>query len=142
MISICWLVTLGWGKCRCMALRKPLGCLPLAALAVCAWVGCKGGAAKTEATVAGLDKRCEQLGKACGSSDKHVEKIIEDCKAAAKTHVKKGCIDKAIALYDCYEEDLCGKADQVWTIDDLRVLADRKGRCVAERNAARECAGT
>jgi hypothetical protein len=124
-----------------MALRKLLGYLPVAALAVCTWTACKGDAGKTEATAAGLDKRCEQLGKACGNSDKHVDKIIEDCKRSAKKQVKKGCIDKAIALYDCYQEDLCVKADQVWAIDDLRVLADRKGKCVAERNAAWECAG-
>lgn len=123
-----------------MTLRKLLEYVLVAAVAVCTWTTCTRDAAKTEATAAGLAKRCEQLGKACGNSDKHVDKIIEDCKGSAKQQVKKGCIDNAVALYDCYEEALCGKADQVWAIDDLRVLADRKGKCVAERNAARECA--
>jgi hypothetical protein len=125
-----------------MALRKPLGCL-LAALAVTAWTACKdkGDAAKTQASASDPNQRCERLAKACGDSDKHVEKIIEDCKQAATEHVDKGCTDKVIALYDCYEKELCGKADKIWAFDDLRVLADRNSKCVAERNAARACAG-
>jgi len=125
-----------------MVLRRPLGCL-LVALAVAAWTGCKdkGDAAKAQASASDPNQRCERLGKACGDNDKHVEKIIEGCKQDAKEHVEKGCADKAIALYDCYEKELCGKADKVWTIDDLPVLADRNKKCVAERNAARTCVG-
>lgn len=125
-----------------MALRRLLGCLPVAALAVCAWVACKdkGDVAKTQASAADLDKRCEQLGKACGDKDTHVEKIIEWCKQAAKKQVETGCTDKVIAVYDCYEKELCGNGDKVWTIEDLRVLADRHSKCVAEQNASRECA--
>ena len=130
-----------------MALRRLrlLGCLPvaaLAALAVCAWTACKdkGDVAKTGASAADLDKRCEQLGKVCGDKDKHAEKIIEGCKQAAKKQVERGCTDKAIAVYDCYEKELCANGDKVWTIEDLRVLADRRSKCVAERNASHECA--
>jgi hypothetical protein len=126
-----------------MALRRLLGCLPVAVLVVCAWTACKdkGDVAKTQASAVDPDKRCEQLGKACGDKDKHVSKIIEECKQAAKKQVENGCTDKAIAVYDCYEKELCGSGDKVWTIEDLGVLADRRSKCVAERNASRECAG-
>ena len=30
-------------------------------------------------------------------------------------------VDKAVAAYDCYEKELCGKEDRVWTIEDLRL---------------------
>jgi len=125
-----------------MALRRLLGCLPVAALAVCAWTACKdkGDVAKAQASAADLDKRCEQLGKACGDKDKHAEKIIEGCKQAAKKQVENGCTDKAIAVYDCYEKELCGNGDKVWTFEDLRVLADRHSKCVPEQNASRACA--
>jgi hypothetical protein len=124
-----------------MALRRLLGCLPVAALAICALTACKDkeDVAKNKATAAELDERCALLGKACGDKDKHVEKIIEACKQDAKKHVDKGCTDKAIAVHDCYVKDLCGGPDKVWTLDDLNVLADRHGKCVAERKAAREC---
>jgi len=118
-----------------MALRRFLGCL----LVVCAVAACKdkGDAGKT-AGASDVDKRCEQLGKACGDNDKHVDKFVDECKQAAK---KQDCADKATAVYDCYEKELCGKGDKIWTLEDLRVLADRHGKCVAERNAARECFG-
>lgn len=122
-----------------MALRRLLGCLPVAALAVCVWTGCKGNGRNTH-TAAELDARCEALAKACGDKDNHIEKIIADCKEVAKKQVEKGCTDKAIAAYDCYEKQLCGQADRVWALDDLRVLADRQNKCVAERTAATECA--
>jgi len=127
---------------RYMVPRRLLGRLLVAALAVCACAACKdkGDGAKTQASAADLDKRCEQLGKACGDNDKHVEKIIEECKQAAKKHVENGCTAKTLAVYDCYEKALCGNGDKVWAIDDLRVLADRHGKCVAERGASRECA--
>ncbi len=122
-----------------MALRRSLGCL-LAALALCASAACKdkGNAGKTGGA-GDLDKRCEQLAKACGDNDKHVEKIVEGCKQAAQAQVEKGCTDKAIAAYDCFEKELCGKADKVWAIDDLGVLAERNNKCVAEQKAVREC---
>jgi hypothetical protein len=125
-----------------MALRRLVGWLPVAALAVCAWTACKGNReiATTKAT-ADLDQRCEQLGKACGDNDKHAQKIVEECKQAAAKQVESGCTDKAIAAYDCYEKELCARGDQVWTIDDFRVLSDRHMKCVAERNASRECVG-
>lgn len=107
---------------------------------MCAWTACKGDAGgKTGVSAADLDKRCEQLGKACGDKDKHHEQISQECKQAAKKQVEKSCTDKAIAVYDCYEKELCGKADKVWAIDDLRLLAERHNKCVAEHNAAREC---
>jgi hypothetical protein len=128
---------------RCMALRRLLGCLPVAALALCAWTACKdkGDAAKAHVSAADLDKRCEQLAKACGDPGKHSEKILDECKQAAKMQAESGCPDKAMAVYDCYEKELCGKGDQVWALDDLRVLAERHNKCVAERNARNECVG-
>lgn len=95
--------------------------------------------AKPQAT--GFDARCEQLGKACGDKVKHIDKIADDCKAAAAKLTEKGCTEKAVAVYDCYEKEVCGKDDKVWALDDLRVLADRKGKCATERTAFRECVG-
>ncbi|HEX5058882.1 MAG TPA: hypothetical protein VFV99_05950 [Kofleriaceae bacterium] len=118
-----------------MAPRRLLGCLPAAALAVCMWTGCKKDAAPT-----GLDKRCEQLAKACGDKDKHIEKITGECKQAAQKQTEKTCMDKAIAAYDCYEKELCG-GEKVWALDDFRVLADRHKKCTAERDALKECTG-
>jgi len=116
-----------------MALQRLLGFVPVAALAVCA-VACSKG--KTD-----LEKRCDQLAKACGDADKHVSKIADECKAAAKKQTEKKCDAKAISAYDCYEKELCGKEDKVWALDDLRVLTDRHKKCVAERDAARDCVG-
>jgi hypothetical protein len=90
-------------------------------------------------TTADLDKRCERLGKACGDEDKHQAKIADECKQAAMMQIEKGCADKAIAVYDCYEKQLCGKGEKIWSVEDLRVLADRQSKCAAERDAAREC---
>jgi hypothetical protein len=106
-------------------------------------MGCKGSgdAKKTETSAADLDQRCERLGKACGDNDKHAEKVVTGCKQAMKEQVDKGCIDKAIAAYDCYEKELCGKTDKIWAVDDLRVLAERTGKCGAERDAVRACVG-
>lgn len=126
---------------RRMARRRLFGCLPIVALVACAWTGCKDKAdvAKTEA--AELDKRCDQLARACGDKDKHIEKIIEECKQAATKQIARGCAGKTIAVYDCYEKALCGKGDRVWALDDLPVLAERHSQCVAERAAASECVG-
>ena len=125
-----------------MARRRLLGCLPVAAVVVCAGTACKntGDAPKVQASAADLDKRCEQVGKVCGDQDKHVAKIIEECQQAAKKQVANGCIDKALAVYGCYEKELCGTGEKVWTLEDLRVLAERHGKCVAERSAIRDCA--
>lgn len=118
-----------------MSARKHLGCL-VAALALCAFTACKG---KGD-TAGKLEPRCEQLGKTCGDSDKHVDKIVSECKAAAKS-ADASCADKTLALYDCFEKELCGKADKVWAYEDLSVLADRKNVCAAERTAAASCGG-
>ena len=129
---------------RCMASRRLLGCLPLVALAVCASTACKDkdkvDVAGTTTSAADLDRRCVQLGKVCGDKGKHVEKIIDECKQAAKKQVENGCTDKVIAAYDCYERELCGSGDKVWTIEDLRLLATRHSKCVAEQDASRACA--
>ena len=88
---------------------------------------------------ADLGKRCEQLAKTCGDTDSHREKILEECKQSAATHVQLGCGAPAVAVYECYEKEVCGKGDKVWTVDDLRVLADRHGSCPSERDALRTC---
>ena len=129
-----------------MAPRRLLGCLPVVALAVCASTACKDkdkdkvDVAGTTTSAADLDRRCVQLGKVCGDKGKHVEKIIDECKQAAKKQVENGCTDKVIAAYDCYERELCGSGDKVWTIEDLRLLATRHSKCVAEQDASRACA--
>lgn len=88
-----------------------------------------------------VDQQCERLGRTCGDTDKHAEKIIAQCKQAAIKHVEKGCANEALAVYDCYARELCGKADPVWALDDLRVLADRQRTCVSERRARSACGG-
>jgi hypothetical protein len=88
-----------------------------------------------------LNKRCEQLGKTCGDKDNHQDKIVEQCKQAAKIQAANGCAAKAVTAYDCYEKEICTKADKVWAMDDFRVLAERHSKCVAERNASEECLG-
>ena len=103
----------------------------------------KGDAAKQTAT---LEARCEQLAKACAdgsgaNGDKHIAKLVEGCKQAAAKQGEKGCSTQAIAAYDCAEKELCGKADKVWAIDDLRVLGERQHKCEAERTALRSCVG-
>jgi hypothetical protein len=116
----------------------------VAALVVCAWTGCskdKGDKGSSQAGGADLITRCDELGKACGDSDKHAQKIVEQCKEAAKEQVASGCTEKAVAAYDCFQRELCGKGDKVWALDDLRVLSERHGKCVAERDASRACVG-
>lgn len=133
-----------------MELRKLLGWVPVAALAALALSACKGKEdsnakdappKRAPPTLDQLNQRCEQLGKACGEKEKHQEKITEDCKAAAKSQIDKGCGDEAVALYDCYEKEICAKINKVWAIDDFRVLADRHNKCVAERDAGIKCLG-
>ena len=114
-----------------MAARRHLGCL--AALVFCALTACK------DKGNSDLEKRCAQVAKACGDKDKHVEKVTAECKQAAAKYVDKGCADKATALFDCYEKNLCGGDDRVWALDDLRVLSERHKKCVAERTAASQC---
>src|SRR6478609_1511918 len=95
----------------------------------CGWMACKGKDDPAKANPGGdLAPQCERLGKACGDTDKHVGKIVEECKAAVGTQGDKSCAEKMTALYTCYEQELCGKADKVWALGDLRVLADRKGK--------------
>jgi hypothetical protein len=131
-----------------MALRSLIGGLPAAALVVCTWTACsngkdkdkdKGEVAKAPATAADLDERCTLMAKACGDKEKHVGKITEACKQTASQQVAKGCTEQAIAAHDCYVTKLCGTADKVWSLDDLHVLAERHGKCAAERAAVREC---
>ena len=133
-----------------MSLRRPFRWVPIAALVVCAWAGCgkdkdkdKGTGTGDEGTggasSADLVTRCDELAKACGDKEKHIQAIASACKEAAKEQVASGCTEKAVAAYDCYLKELCGKADKIWALEDLRVLSDRHGKCVAERDASRAC---
>jgi hypothetical protein len=119
-----------------MALRKALG-VSIAVLAACAWMGCKGKGDKAEGS--DLDARCAQLAKAC-ADEKHGDKLVADCKQAATKQTASSCVEMVKAAYDCFEKELCGKGEPAWTLDDLGVLADRHKKCVAERDAARNCA--
>jgi len=112
-------------------------------LAACASTGCKSSsdAKKAPATATDPAQRCERLGKTCGDNDKHAEKIATGCKDALSDHGGKGCTDQELAAYDCYEKELCGKADKIWAVDDLRVLAERTKKCAAERDALAACLG-
>src|SRR5689334_9326758 len=122
----------------------PTTWLPVVA---CVLLGCGGskddkpaGDPQTAGS-ADADKQCVQLAKLCGDKEKHVDKIVEECKFAAKNYATKGCTDKATAAYDCYQRDLCGKTEKVWSLGDLGVLSERHNKCVTERSALRTCAG-
>jgi hypothetical protein len=123
-----------------MALRTPLGCLAVA-LAVWVGAGCKDKGSESKPQAGDLNRRCEQLGMTCGDKDKHTEKMVDECSQAAKKHTEKGCSTQAMAVYDCYEKELCGKSEKIWTVNDLPVLAERHGKCTAERTALRDCMG-
>ena len=121
-----------------MAPRR-LGWCSIAALVLCTLLACGKKSKKDDPNSPDLDARCEQLGKACGDSDKHTAKIVDDCKQASLKQIEKSCTDKARVAYDCYEKELCGKADKVWALDDLRVLTGRHKKCVAETTAVADC---
>jgi len=106
------------------------------AVALCACSKGKDDKAKAPAT--SLDAKCEALATVCGDTDKHIQKILDECKQAA-AKLGAPCTDKAAVLYDCYTKELCGGKDKVWALDDLRVLVDRHGKCVAERDAVKAC---
>lgn len=122
-----------------MARRTILGYLLASALASTA-CNDKTDVAPTTTSSADLDSRCVRLAKICADKGKHVDKITVECKQAATKQVAKGCADKVIATYDCYEKQLCAGADKVWTIEDLHLLATRHKKCVAEQTASRQCA--
>jgi hypothetical protein len=130
-----------------MRRRRHLGWIAIAVLLVCAGMGCGKGKDKdkdkggTAGSSADLMTRCDQLAKACGDSDKHVQKIADECKEAAKEQVASACTEKAIGLYDCYEKQLCGKADKVWSLGDFGVLSQRHSACAPEREAILTCLG-
>jgi len=81
------------------------------------------------------EQRCEQLAKTCADTGKHVEKLRDECKQA----ITPTCADKQSALYECYQKELCHKADRIWALQDLGVLAERKNVCVEERKAVSAC---
>jgi hypothetical protein len=117
--------------------------------ALCAILGC-GGSKEADpppsepakaAPANDADKQCLALAKLCGDKSKHVDKIAGECKAAATKQAAKGCTDKAKAAYDCYQRELCGTAEKVWSLADLGVLAERHKKCVTERSALLACAG-
>jgi len=115
--------------------------LPLLAVA---WIGCgRDDKAPETAPPPGveIEKRCLTLAKLCGDKSKHVEKMADECKQAATKQQAKSCVDKAMAVYDCYERDVCGKGDKVWTLGDLEVLSTRHKACAAEQTALHTCMG-
>src|ERR1051326_7897907 len=134
-----------------MELGRLLRWLPVLALVACGSTACKGKgkdrgddrkpAAAAAAGAAGAAQRCDQLAQACGDNDKHVQKIAEECKQDAAQEAGSGCLDKVVAAYDCYQRELCGKGEPVWSLDDLRVLSDRHQKCLAERSAIVGCGG-
>lgn len=120
--------------------RTHFVCLAVAALVLGATAGCddkKDAGAKGGVNV---EARCELLGSRCGDPVK-ADKLIGECKQAAATQSAHGCAGQAIAAYDCYEQKLCARGDQVWGLDDFRVLADRYKSCATEREALAACVG-
>lgn len=115
-----------------------LGGLTVAALLAAA--ACKDDkAAAPPASAVDMNARCERLAKVCADKEKHVAKIVDECKQAAVVQAEKKCVDKVIAEYDCYEKTLCGTEDKVWALGDFGVLSQRRSKCVAERTASRDC---
>jgi len=99
-------------------------------------------AASTSGSNAGASgDRCERLAKLCGDKAKHVEKIAAACTQATQEQAERGCGDQQLAVYDCFEKQLCMTLnDKVWSMKDLGVLADRHEKCAAERAALAACA--
>src|SRR5262245_52158639 len=135
-----------------MSLRTNLGRLARAAIAACLLMACDDSSdTKADAGDAGkqaeankahtekLTERCKKLGEACGEKDKHKAKITEECTEAAKLQVEKGCSEKVVAAYDCYQKEVCVKDNKIWALDDFRVLSDRNKKCLDERKAASDC---
>jgi hypothetical protein len=101
--------------------------------------GPSGGSGSAPTAAKMLPARCVLLGRTCGQGEKRVTKITAECTKAAEQQIERGCAAAAITAYDCYAAKLCGKADPVWALDDLRVLSTRRGQCVAEGAAVRAC---
>lgn len=135
--------------------RTALGWLPVAVLTACLLTGCDDesgdaksstaaatAAAQSKAAAAAMEKvrkQCDQLGQTCGQKDKHKKKIAEECRAEAKQPAEKGCADRAVAMYECYEKKICTKDERIWALDDFRVLTERTKNCVDERVALQKC---
>ena len=69
-----------------------------------------------------------------------IEKISATCTQATKQQGERGCLDQQLAVYDCFEQELCMTLnDKVWSLEDLGVLADRHKKCAAERAALASC---
>lgn len=122
----------------------------IAAVTLVCWTACgkdksdhkapPAGSGSAPVAATGSDARCEQLGRACGDTDKHIEKVVAGCKQAALSQAD-GCTDKINAAYDCFERELCGKGDNIWALDDFGVLVERHKKCVTEHAAAKSCGG-
>jgi hypothetical protein len=128
-----------------MALRRMLCAAAVVCTLGCALAACdddkpKDKAAPPPAAKATPDLRahCEQMAKTCSDSDKHIAALADEC--AASLGQASRCTAEGIAIYDCYQKELCGKSEKVWALEDLRKLADRHGVCNAERDALRACA--
>jgi hypothetical protein len=119
-----------------MTRPRYLGWASVAVLATCMGMGCKGDGDQA-ASESDLIARCDQLAQACGDADKHVQTIGQECKNLAEEAGE--CAAEALALYDCYERQLCPRDDDVWAFDDLRVLSDRHHKCLEERDALNVC---
>jgi hypothetical protein len=111
--------------------------LPIVAL--CVLAGCKSSGDASKAGAVDFDQRCSQLAKACSQQDRHIEKVFDGCKELGAKPADVACTDKLVALYDCYQKQVCGGSDKVWAFDDLRVLAERHKVCTAESKAFTAC---
>ncbi len=107
--------------------------MALAALAVSGAIGCDGD--ESSDVVA----QCDQLAGACGDGEEHVETIGQECKELVDRTGADACADAALALFDCYERELCERDDAVWALDDLRVLSERHETCLDQRDALNLC---
>ena len=116
--------------------RRSLAWLAVAALAACGVTGCSGDGDSTLVDLKAA-AQCDKLAAACGDVDTHIETIGQECRALAES--SSACTDAALALYDCYERELCGGDDEVWALDDLRVLSERHEVCLEQRDALERC---
>ncbi len=85
------------------------------------------------------EAQCDTLGKACGKKEKHAEAIAKGCKEPLKEQLKAGCTTQLVAVFACYEKDICSGKEAVQVYDDFRVLTKRHDKCGDEMSAAQAC---
>lgn len=114
--------------------RRYFAWIALVALSTCSLAGCEGEGDPSDSDIA---DRCDQLGEACGEDGEHVETIAEECKDSVESD--STCYAEALALFECYQGQICVRDDEVWGFQDLHVLSDRHEACLEQRDELDGC---